>query len=59
MQKPEILGVKVISAWGMTECGAVTTTCPEDDDERSFNTDGIALPGVDVKIVDKQDRPSR
>ncbi|WP_313483789.1 cyclohexanecarboxylate-CoA ligase [Acinetobacter variabilis] len=49
----EILGVKVISAWGMTECGAVTTTCPEDDDERSFNTDGIALPGVDVKIVDK------
>lgn len=49
----EILGIKVISAWGMTECGAVTTTCPEDDDERSFNTDGIALPGVDVKIVDK------
>ncbi|WKT74665.1 cyclohexanecarboxylate-CoA ligase [Acinetobacter variabilis] len=49
----EILGVKVISAWGMTERGAVTTTCPEDDDERSFNTDGIALPGVDVKIVDK------
>lgn len=49
----EILGVKVISAWGMTECGAVTTTCPEDDDERSFNTDGIALPGVDVKIIDK------
>ncbi|MFV5524113.1 cyclohexanecarboxylate-CoA ligase [Acinetobacter variabilis] len=49
----EILGVKVISAWGMTECGAVTTTCPEDDDECSFNTDGIALPGVDVKIVDK------
>ncbi|BCT89202.1 cyclohexanecarboxylate-CoA ligase [Acinetobacter variabilis] len=49
----EILGVKVISAWGMTECGAVTTTCLEDDDERSFNTDGIALPGVDVKIVDK------
>ena len=46
------MGVKVISAWGMTECGAVTTTCPEDDDERSFNTDGIPLPGVKVKIVD-------
>ncbi|TCB50308.1 cyclohexanecarboxylate-CoA ligase [Acinetobacter sp. ANC 4779] len=46
------MGVKVISAWGMTECGAVTTTCPEDDDERSFNTDGLPLPGVEVKIVD-------
>lgn len=46
------LGVKVISAWGMTECGAVTTTRPEDEDERSFNTDGLPLPGVEVKIVD-------
>lgn len=50
----EILGVKVISAWGMTECGAVTLTRPEDEDERSFNTDGIALPGVEIKIVDKK-----
>lgn len=49
----DALGVKVISAWGMTECGAVTTTLLSDDDERSFNTDGIALPGVEIKIVDK------
>ncbi|SPL69597.1 cyclohexanecarboxylate-CoA ligase [Acinetobacter stercoris] len=56
----QILGVKVISAWGMTECGAVTTTKPEDDDERSFNTDGIALPGVEIKIVDRNgaEKPS-
>ncbi len=47
------LGVKVISAWGMTECGAVTLTRPEDDDERSFNTDGLPLPGVELKIVDE------
>jgi cyclohexanecarboxylate-CoA ligase len=46
------LGVKVISAWGMTECGAVTMTRPEDDDERSFNTDGLPLPGVEIKIID-------
>lgn len=37
------MGVKVVSAWGMTECGAVTMTRPEDDDERSFNTDGLPL----------------
>ncbi|ARD28838.1 cyclohexanecarboxylate-CoA ligase [Acinetobacter lactucae] len=48
----ENLGVKVISAWGMTECGAVTMTRPEDDDERSFNTDGLPLPGVEIKIID-------
>ncbi|ENW26624.1 cyclohexanecarboxylate-CoA ligase [Acinetobacter lwoffii] len=50
----ETLGVKVISAWGMTECGAVTLTLPEDEDERSFNTDGIALLGVEIKIVNKK-----
>ena len=49
----EALGVKVISAWGMTECGAITTTLLSDDDERSFNTDGIALTGVEIKVVDK------
>lgn len=51
------LGVKVISAWGMTECGAVTTTLPDDDDERSFNTDGTPLPGVEIKIVDEHNQP--
>ncbi|WP_151981404.1 cyclohexanecarboxylate-CoA ligase [Acinetobacter guerrae] len=50
----ESLGVKVISAWGMTECGAVTMTRPEDEDERSFNTDGLPLAGVDVKILDEE-----
>ncbi|SEO18929.1 cyclohexanecarboxylate-CoA ligase [Acinetobacter sp. yr461] len=49
----ENLGVKVISAWGMSECGAVTMTRPEDDDERSFNTDGLPLPGVEIKIIDQ------
>lgn len=46
------LGTKIISAWGMTENGAVTTTCPEDDDTLSVTTDGRALPGVQVKVVD-------
>ena len=46
------LGAKIISAWGMTENGAVTTTTPEDDDERSVHTDGKPLPGVEIKIAD-------
>jgi cyclohexanecarboxylate-CoA ligase len=46
------LGAKVISAWGMTENGAVTTTLLDDEDERPVNTDGCPLPGVEVKVVD-------
>ena len=46
------LGAKIVSAWGMTENGAVTLTRLDDADERSFNTDGLPLPGVELKVVD-------
>ncbi|MGE4451973.1 cyclohexanecarboxylate-CoA ligase [Castellaniella sp.] len=51
------IGAKIVSAWGMTETGAVTLTRLDDDDERSFNTDGRPLPGVEVKILDHADKP--
>jgi cyclohexanecarboxylate-CoA ligase len=51
-QARRVLGTKIVSAWGMTENGAMTTTLPEDEDARSCNTDGRALPGAEVKIVD-------
>ena len=51
-QARAVLGSKIVSAWGMTENGAVTTTLLEDDDERAFTTDGRPLPGVEVKVVD-------
>ncbi|ARU06442.1 cyclohexanecarboxylate-CoA ligase [Comamonas serinivorans] len=46
------LGAKIVSAWGMTENGAVTLIRPEDADERAVNTDGLPLPGVEIKVVD-------
>src|SRR5690606_4212004 len=49
----ESLWLKVICAWCMTECGAITTTRSEDDYKHFFNTDGISFPGVDIKIVNK------
>jgi cyclohexanecarboxylate-CoA ligase len=52
-QARKVLGTKIVSAWGMTENGAVTTILPEDDDERAYNTDGCPLPGVEVRIVDE------
>jgi len=50
------LGAKIVSAWGMTENGAVTTTLPDDDDERSIHTDGCPLPGMEVRVVDDEGR---
>jgi cyclohexanecarboxylate-CoA ligase len=46
------LSAKIVSAWGMTENGAVTLIKPEDEDSRAVSTDGCALPGVELKVVD-------
>jgi cyclohexanecarboxylate-CoA ligase len=51
------LGAKIVSAWGMSENGAVTTTLIDDDDERSANTDGCPLPGIEVRVVDGAGAP--
>lgn len=48
----KILGLAVSSAWGMTECGAVTITEPTRTDEKSGSTDGRPLSGIEVKVVD-------
>jgi cyclohexanecarboxylate-CoA ligase len=47
---------KVVSAWGMTENGAVTLIQPTDDDERAVNTDGLPLAGVEIKTVNDADQ---
>ncbi len=51
-QARSALGAKIVSAWGMTENGAVTLIRPEDADERAVHTDGLPLPGVEIKVVD-------
>ena len=53
----ETLKAKIVSAWGMTENGAVTLIKPDDDDQLAFTTDGSALPGCEVKIVDAAAQP--
>ncbi|MBI5260722.1 MAG: cyclohexanecarboxylate-CoA ligase [Bradyrhizobium sp.] len=53
-QARKTLGTKIVSAWGMTENGAVTLIRLEDDDVRAFTTDGCALPGVGIKIADSE-----
>ena len=51
-QARAVLGTKIVSAWGMTENGAVTLIELDDPDERAFTTDGHPLPGVELKVID-------
>ena len=51
------LDIAVLSAWGMSENGAVTITRPGDPPEKVFGTDGVALPGMEVRVVDWDGNP--
>ena len=51
------LGANIVSAWGMTENGAVTTTRLGDSDEKAFHTDGCPLPGMEVHVVGPDNKP--
>ena len=55
-QAQQGLGAKIVSAWGMTENGAVTLIKLEDDDKLASTTDGCPLPGVEVKVIDGEGR---
>ncbi|HMZ01764.1 MAG TPA: AMP-binding protein, partial [Burkholderiaceae bacterium] len=50
-QARSVLGTKIVSAWGMTENGAVTLIELDDDDRLAATTDGCPLPGVELKVV--------
>lgn len=48
-----VLGCRVYALWGMTENGCVTITRPEDPVLRAAESDGRAVPGMAVRIVDQ------
>ncbi|MCM0613845.1 AMP-binding protein [Marinobacter sediminum] len=50
-QAGKVLNAKIASAWGMTENGAVTMTCPEDPAERASQSDGKVLPYMEIKVT--------
>ncbi|VIO77641.1 AMP-binding protein [Bradyrhizobium ivorense] len=51
------LGLTVCSLWGMTEVLSGTLTEPARAAEKSASTDGRALEGMEVRIVDADGRP--
>ena len=47
----------VISAgWGMTENGLVSCNGLDDPEEKVFTTDGVSLPGMELRVVDEGGR---
>lgn len=56
-QARSVLPTKIVSAWGMTENGAVTLIELDDPDERAFSTDGKPLPGAEIRIADAEGLP--
>jgi len=51
------LGSAIISGWGMSENGAVTTTRLDDPEEKVIATDGCPLPGMTVRVTDPAGHP--
>ena len=47
----QTLGAAIVSAWGMSENGAVTTTRLDDGEEKATTTDGGPLPGMELRIL--------
>jgi cyclohexanecarboxylate-CoA ligase len=51
------MNLDVLSCWGMTENAGLTITRRSDPQEKVFSTDGRALPGTEVRVVDDKKRP--
>jgi cyclohexanecarboxylate-CoA ligase len=51
------MNLDVLSCWGMTENGGLTITRKSDPQEKVFSTDGRALPGCAVRVVDENRDP--
>ncbi|WP_406277997.1 AMP-binding protein [Embleya sp. NBC_00896] len=50
----EILGCRLYALWGMTENGCVTITRPEEPALRAAESDGTPVPGMQIRIVDRE-----
>jgi cyclohexanecarboxylate-CoA ligase len=48
----ERLKTSIASGWGMTENLLLTTTRLDDPPEKIFNTDGVPVPGMQLRVVD-------
>ena len=54
-QARDVLGCRLYALWGMTENGCVTITRPEQPPLRAAESDGTAVPGMEVRVVPDPD----
>ncbi len=54
----EDFGIALCSVFGMSENGAVTVTRPQDPPEKTLETDGSPVPGMEIRIVDDAGVPA-
>ncbi|MFI6934013.1 AMP-binding protein [Streptomyces sp. NPDC050287] len=54
-----LLGCRVYALWGMTENGCVTVTRPEQPPLRAAESDGTAVPGMEIRVTAKDGTPVR
>lgn len=57
-ERAEALGIKIIRAYGSTEHPSITGSSYEDPAAKRHRTDGRALPGVEMRLVDPDDEDS-
>ncbi|MEU5882064.1 AMP-binding protein [Spirillospora sp. NPDC047279] len=50
-QAKDVLGCRLYALWGMTENGCATVTRPEDPVMRAAESDGTAVPGMEIRIM--------
>lgn len=53
------LGVQIHHGYGMTECPMIACGSPDDTDEELANTEGRAVAGCEIVVLDENDRPVR
>ena len=53
----ERLGADILSCWGMTENGGVTVTRRDDPPQKVFETDGVPIAGMEVRVVGDDGAP--
>jgi cyclohexanecarboxylate-CoA ligase len=51
------LGCAISAGWGMTENGLATCNGLRDAEEKVFGSDGVALPGMELRVVDAEGVP--
>ncbi len=53
-ERAEALGIRVTRAYGSTEHPSITGSHGDDPADKRMRTDGCALPGVDMRLVDEE-----